>query len=285
MRAEEIMEKEPVIGEVPSSRKDILRILAKNNLPAVPVVKAGTKILEGIVTRDNIFENAEEDQVALLVEDCQERISPEDDIKKVSSVIGKYRCRLIPVVKGKELVGVIKPRSLLTLVSKLNDPLKDFISLRVVPIFEETPVKTAMEIFKLTKEDGLPVLDKEGNLCGFLTEGDLFKVARLDENLARSELGMGEDEDQWTWEGMRDVVRFYYSTSKIDFPNIPISELMVKEVLTAGMHTPVGEVAKKMLRYNVAQLPVLNESGRLAGIVDELDLAEALTKESDERHL
>jgi CBS domain-containing protein len=86
---------------------------------------------------------------------------------------------------------------------------------------------------------------------------------------------MGEDEDQWTWEGMRDLVQFYYATSRIDLPLVPAKEVMVKRVVSASRQTKVGEVANKMLRYNISQLPVLDESNKLAGVIDELDLMKA----------
>jgi CBS domain-containing protein len=144
-----------------------------------------------------------------------------------------------------------------------------------VPIYEETPLPVVMEIFTLTKEDALPVLDKSASLVGVATEGDLFRVIHINERVAKSELGMGEDEDQWTWEGMRDVVRFYYATSRIDLPPVPVKEIMVKQVICASKQSRVEEVANKMLRHNISQMPVLNESNKLSGLIDELDLMKA----------
>ena len=276
MRANDLMDKDPVIAEIPSSRQEVLKLLVKHNLPALPVVKAETKKFTGIITRDRIFEQVEEEQIALLMESDPITIEAEEDLKTIASILSRHRCRIIPVVdKQMNLVGLIRSTNLLELLNGNKKPIKEFMTSHSVPIYEETPLPVVMEIFTLTKEDALPVLDKSASLVGVATEGDLFRVIHINERVAKSELGMGEDEDQWTWEGMRDIIRFYYATSRIDLPPVPVKEIMVKQVICASKQSGVEEVANKMLRHNISQMPVLNESNKLSGLIDELDLMKA----------
>ena len=51
-----------------------------------------------------------------------------------------------------------------------------------------------------------------------------------------------------------------------------VRELMTRDVLTARPDTPVHRLARLMCERDVSGLPVVDEAGRLVGIVTELDL-------------
>ena len=44
-------------------------------------------------------------------------------------------------------------------------------------------------------------------------------------------MGMGGDEDDWTWEGIRDTIRLHYSTSEIALPSVPVKQIMISDVI------------------------------------------------------
>ena len=48
-------------------------------------------------------------------------------------------------------------------------------------------------------------------------------------------------------------------------------QIMTKDVITVTPHTTIEEAAKIMLRTHVSGLPVLNDAGRLVGVVSESD--------------
>ncbi|RLF43182.1 MAG: CBS domain-containing protein, partial [Thermoplasmata archaeon] len=43
LKVKDVMDKKPIMAEVPGSREDVLRIFGKYEVSGVPVVKAGTK--------------------------------------------------------------------------------------------------------------------------------------------------------------------------------------------------------------------------------------------------
>jgi CBS domain-containing protein len=129
-----------------------------------------------------------------------------------------------------------------------------------------------MEIISITHEHALPVLNNDRNLCGIVTDGDLFKLSHIRESVSQTDLGMGGDEDAWTWEGIRDTVRFHYSTSEVTLPTVPVKEIMISDVIRASINTPVNEVANKMLKNNISHIPVVDSSDRLIGMVTDIDL-------------
>lgn len=48
-------------------------------------------------------------------------------------------------------------------------------------------------------------------------------------------------------------------------------QIMTRQVITIGADTPIAEAAATMLRYHVSGLPVVNDSGKLIGVVSEGD--------------
>ena len=277
LKVKDVMDKNPIVAEVPGSREDVLRIFAKYEVSGVPVVKAGTKKLVGVVTRNDLFRRAEEEQLALIMNDNPITISPEADLKKAAKIFYEKRIHGIPVVRRGELVGVISPTDILKVIAeKGEDEVEKYLSPIFIPIYQETPLPVVMKIFRLTDASALPVLDDEGNLAGIVADGDLFTFSHLQEVIGKSDIELGEDEDLWTWEGIRDVMRLYYETSKIQLPSVPVKEVMVRDVITTYKKAKIKDVAKKMLENDVNQLPVLDERDDIIGMVYDIDLMRAL---------
>ena len=129
-----------------------------------------------------------------------------------------------------------------------------------------------MEIINITNEHALPVLSDEKKLVGIVTDGDLFKLSHIRESVSHSDIGMGGDEDDWTWEGIRDTVRLHYSTSEVSLPPVPVKEVMVTNVIKAFRNTTVTEIADKMLKNNISHVPVVDSEDKLIGMVTDIDL-------------
>jgi len=51
-------------------------------------------------------------------------------------------------------------------------------------------------------------------------------------------------------------------------------DIMTKEVLTVTPETPIAELARLIEKRNIGGVPVVDQSGRLAGIVTQSDLVE-----------
>ncbi len=276
LKVKDLMNKKPIVAEIPRSREDVLRIFGKYEVSSVPVVKAGTKKFVGMITRNGIFENPEEQQLALLVDKNPIVLSPDASIKKAAKIFYEKRIHGVPVVRKDELVGMLQPTNLLPLIKEKTDKVEEYLSPLCVPLYQETPLPAVMKIFRITNAPALPVVDENGELVGIVADGDLFTFSHLQESVKKSDLGIGEDEDIWTWEGIRDIMRLYYETSKIQLPLVPVKEVMVKKVITAYIKSKISDVAKKMLEFKIDQLPVTNENDELVGMVYDIDLMSSL---------
>ncbi len=282
MNVEEIMSKDLIVGYVPGTVEEALTILSKNDVSGIPVLKKGTDIIKGVVTRTDIFKNAEEDQLAMIMNEEYSSVKPKDSIEKAARLLYEHRIHGLPVVNNKkQLVGIISPKELLkVLIQEQHDEtVESLATVRVVPVYKETPVNIVMEIIKITNENALPVLDENRKVVGIVSDGDIFKLSHIKEEIEESKMGIGDDEDEWTWEGIRDTVRMYHSTSEVSLPMDPVEKVMVKKVKTATKRTPICDVAKMMIKNDISHIPLVNSENRLIAMVTDIDLMNCITTE------
>lgn len=274
MKVEDVMSKELIVGYVPGTVKDALKILAKHNVSGMPILKKDTKNVVGVLTRSDIFRNPEEDQLALLMTDEFEYVKTDQDVKDAAKLLYENRFHGLPVLNNRNnLVGIISPTDILKqLPDEIDEVIEHYFTNLVVPVYQDTPINVIMEIISVTRENALPVLNDERKLCGIVTDGDLFKLSHIKESVSHSDMGMGGDEDEWTWEGIRDTVRLHYSTSEVTLPPVPVKQVMVDDVIKATKNTPVHEVANKMIKNKISHIPVVDSDDRLLGMVTDIDL-------------
>jgi len=274
MKVKEVMSKKLIVGYVPGNVQEALRTLAKNNVSGMPILKKGTKEVVGIITRSDIFQNPEEDQLALIMEDNYHYVTQDQDIKEAARLLYEHRIHGLPVLNNKKnLVGIISPTDVIkNLNEDIDEKVENYFTNLVVPVYEDTPIDVLMEIINITHENALPVLNSEKKLCGIVTDGDLFKLSHIKESVSHSDMGMGGDEDAWTWEGIRDTVRLHYSTSEVSIPPVPVKEIMIKDIIKATKNTPVSTVAKKLVDNDISHMPVVDSNDHLIGMVSDIDL-------------
>lgn len=279
MKVKDYMTTDPIVAAVPGSRREVLKTLVKSKKTGLPVVDADGNLV-GMITRRDFFNHPKEDQLALLMSWDPPTILEDDTIRKAAQFIVKNEVIYhMPVLnKKKKLVGVLSPSDLLIVIEnkKLTTPVGDFITENCIPVFQETPIKVCANIMDITNAYALPVLDKNGKLNGLITDRDLFNLSYVDEKMALSELGLGNDEDSWTWEGLRNVIRLYYQESKIDLPNVPVKEVMIKKPLSVFNKTPVSDAAREMRKQDFGQLPVRDLEDRLISLIYDHDILAAL---------
>ena len=279
MKVEEVMSTDLVVGYVPGTIRDALKILGDNNVSGMPILKRDTKKIVGILTRTDIFKNPDEEQLALVMSKNIYSVEKDQQLKEAAKLLYEKRIHGLPVInKKKNLVGVISPKDIIRVLSEKKDevPVKHYYTRYVVPIYQDTPINVVMEIIKITNENALPVLNDELKLGGIVSDGDLFKLSHIRESVSQTDMGMGGDEDQWTWEGIRDTIRLHYSTSEVTLPDVPVKEIMISNVKKAFENTTVCEVAKTMMRYDISHVPVVDANDKLIGMITDLDLMKCM---------
>ncbi|HJJ36139.1 MAG TPA: CBS domain-containing protein, partial [Methanocorpusculum sp.] len=260
------MTRDVVSVELPAGRDDILRILKRTGISGIPVTKGAKKKLIGLVTRKDILKKPEETQVALLMSNSPITITSNTKISEAVSVLTEHNVRRLPVVDKGNLVGILSVSDILGVVAKKNDTREirdEFISNRTVSTWEETPLPVVGKIMELAKVDALPLLNSENILTGIISERDLIRLSHIEDDVQTSDFSTGTDDDEWTWESIRDNHTISYGVSKVELPNVPVKEGMIKKVIAVPKNAEVSECALRMKRGRIDQMPVVDNDGRL----------------------
>lgn len=132
-----------------------------------------------------------------------------------------------------------------------------------VSVAPDTPARAALEILVEDRIPGVPVVDAEGHLMGFVSDGHLLAAALPKYMATMEDLSfVGEGTDGW--------VRYLAESA-----DRPVSEMMSTEVSRVEKGKSEVAVAHKMVRDGASSVMV-TEGGKLVGIVNRLDLYAAI---------
>ena len=271
------MTRDPVTARLPGKRTDVLRALVKHKLTGVPVVRPdGT--LAGFVARKHLFANPDVEQLAMVMVHDYPSIQTEASLAECARILVTQDLHHLPVVDRGKVVGIVTPADLMDPIANLgfDQPVEGIVRTPCVAVHEGTPVNVASEIMRLGKVFALPVLDDGGHLVGILTDRDVFQRSAIDKKAAALELGLAGDEDAWTWEGLRNVIRLAWVEHKLELPRTPVRDIMVRKPVTAFQKTGVSEAARLMDRHDFGQLPIVDARDGLFAMLYELDVVTVL---------
>jgi CBS domain-containing protein len=145
--------------------------------------------------------------------------------------------------------------------------VKDVMTTEVATVRSETTLKVAAEILVRRRISGLPVVDAERHVIGVLSEGDiLFK-----------ETGEAEPKsmlERWLLFPLPAV------PSKLEARTA--GEAMSAPAVTIGPKQQLTDAANTMIDERVNRLPVVDDAGKLIGIVTRADLVRAFVRSDEE---
>ncbi len=145
----------------------------------------------------------------------------------------------------------------------------------MIPLHEylkpDNTLKEAANILRTAKRDeekigvkGLPVLDENGKMVGFLSIGDILKAV-FPAYMSLMNLG------DFAWDGMVEGMAKKAGNKRV-------SEMMTKKVISVPEDAPLMECVDHMIKNNIKKLPVISNDGRVAGILYESDVFFAIAK-------
>jgi CBS domain-containing protein len=273
---EDIMVRDVACATLPGSRDEVLKILKNKHISGVPVLKDSRVV--GIVTRTNLLQNPEEEQLALLMTRGAITITPGADLQTAARLLLEHGIRRLPVVNDGKLVGLVTVADVVGAIADMNIdiPIKDYVEKQVVTIYSETPLPVAARIMELAGVKAVPILDASLELVGIISDRDVIAASVIEDSVEMSDMSSGLDDDAWTWESMRDTMSIYYSVSRIKVPNLLGSDIMIKEPITATYIASVSDCARKMKRNRIDQIPVINSNRKLQGLLRDHDLLKPL---------
>lgn len=145
----------------------------------------------------------------------------------------------------------------------------DVMTRRVHIASPDTPFKLLVRLIEENRVSAVPIVDQAGRPVGIVSESDLLTKER------RSELSHGKDVFHF---GKRRELK-----AKADA--LIASELMTSPPITVKATLPLADAARLMQERNVRRLVVVDEQGRIAGIVSRSDILQVfLRTDEDLRH-
>ncbi len=127
----------------------------------------------------------------------------------------------------------------------LTAPVESVMTGRVVMVLEEIPMAEVRAIASRYDYNGFPVVAGEGRLVGMVTKGDLLRVLKA---------GLG---DPGVWRE-------------------PVSRWMAHGVLALRPKDSIETAVSLMVDSGLRSLPVIDDEGKVVGIVSRNDLMGAV---------
>ncbi|MBP2132327.1 CBS domain-containing protein [Methanomicrobium sp. W14] len=262
--------------ETPGNRDDVLRILKRTGISGVPVTQNGE--LVGIITRKDLLRKSDETQLSLLMTSSPVTISPNSTINEAARIMDEKKFRRLPVVENGRLIGILSIADLIGAIAqmKFKTEIKEGFTRPTFALWEETPLPLVGRIMEISGFDAIPILNRDSMLTGIISERDLIKNAMIEDSVEVSDLSNGTDDDEWTWESIRDMHTISFGISKVQLPDKLVKEAMVKDVVAVPQNAEVSECALKMKRSRVDQLPVVNGDKKITSMLFDRKLIKIL---------
>lgn len=134
--------------------------------------------------------------------------------------------------------------------------VQDVMTTDVATVGEQTPYREIVDVLTSGRISAVPVVDDFGRVLGVVSEADLMHKVEL----------IGEPYEPRLFEGRRR------RQARIKAEAAVARDLMTAPAVTTLGTTTIAAAAKLMDRQHVKRLPVVDELGRLAGIVTRSDL-------------
>jgi len=282
MNVEDVMtsREDVVTVEVPGTRGDALDYLQTRKFSSVPAVKqtADGEVFRGIVSRSSLIKRPNEDQLALLADDVP-GTTPDTSITMVAELMLREDERRVPVLDGDRLEGIVTVTDIVRAIAR--GEVDETIEVGTVAgewihcVYTGTPLTVAERELAFANVPYAVALGDDGEMAGIITEVDIIDVARVVEGEEETGESIANQDSEWAWEGIKAVGNRYMPTRNVEIPNGPVEAFMTAEVVSVSTKRRVREVAQLMIEHDIEQIPIVS-GGRLTGIVQDIDLLEAL---------
>lgn len=141
--------------------------------------------------------------------------------------------------------------------------IKDIMTKKIITVNEDDTIEKCANLLSTHKLSGLPVVDGEGYVKGIITEGDLIKHNSEVQVPAFLEILGGIiylDNPNKYFEDVKKSMGLFVKT------------VMTEDIKTVNPNVKIEDAAALLVRKKLKRLPVLDEEGKLVGIVSRRDI-------------
>ncbi|BFR49309.1 CBS domain-containing protein [Nitratidesulfovibrio sp. HK-II] len=138
--------------------------------------------------------------------------------------------------------------------------IREWMTKDVITVTPDTSMMKASKILKENRIRRLPVVDAEGRLIGIVSDRDIKEASPSKATTL-------------------DMHELYYLLSEIK-----VKDIMTRDPFTVRAEDTVETVALNMIEKRIGGLPVIDDGGKLVGIISDSDVFKVLITITGVRH-
>ena len=149
--------------------------------------------------------------------------------------------------------------------------VSDIMTKDVLTVKRDTSVNEVAKLLGARNISGVPVVDDENHVVGIITELDLI--------VRNTRLEMPRFIEVMDW-GRIPLERPKHAQERLQHMlGTQAADIMTEKVVTTGPDAPMEDVAELMVKRRVNPVPVVDETGKLIGIISRADLVDMMAAE------
>ncbi len=152
---------------------------------------------------------------------------------------------------------------------------KDIMTAPVISVNGETSLKEATEKLDENHFSGMPVVDDDHKLVGILSETDILRYTQ-------QIIGQPLRDPHRVFTRGQEVLHLDITHRGVEIIELiastTVDKLMSADVLSVNENDPVYEIVALMEKHDINRIPVVNQEGKLSGIVTRADIVKAMVK-------
>jgi CBS-domain-containing membrane protein len=129
----------------------------------------------------------------------------------------------------------------------------------VIKISADGDFTEVTDLLSENRISGLPVVDADNRVIGIITEGDVLSMAGMREH------------------GFKDIIRHILG-EPLSGPKKSrrLRDVMTSPAITTGPEADIREVARTLDEKRIKRLPVVDDHGRLIGLISRADIVRVI---------
>lgn len=272
---EDVMTEKVVTCTATAAILEVQKLMVEHRISRVVVVDAKNRPI-GIMTQkdfvnfllaDKSERGLEEIQAEEVMSKNLTTVKPAAPISDVAeTMIREKISSLVVVDEDGELKGIVTKADLIMypLVTKPGIySVQEFMTPNPITVKPSHPIFLAVYLMSEHKISRVIVIDKENKPVGIITLADLTMIS----NLLKPARGLIEGEP---------VLTKGFAVLPTGIHPLAAGDFMTAHPICINKDVDLSDAAKLMTRHNISGLPVLDNSGKLVGIVTKSDLIRAI---------
>jgi len=149
---------------------------------------------------------------------------------------------------------------------------KDIMSSPAVSINEEKTLQEAIKLLADHVISGLPVINEKENVTGIISDTDIIRYSQKIDVVPTTNLS------GWIspYTDVSELTTLRSGRERLH--QTKVKEVMTKKVFSVSEETSANEIARLMNRRKINRVPVVDNAGKLLGIITRADMVQYMAK-------